>query len=161
MQMKRKLLLVCLGLPLAVGALSSYLTRRDMDAWAQAAVRPAFYPPDWVFPVVWTVLFALMGIASYRVLRARRKQGVAVYRIRIALAYYLLGLAINFAWPFVFFRWQAYAVALAVLGALFYVTLRTYHTFSAVDRSAGYLLAPYPVWLLYAGYLNLAVALLN
>ena len=160
MQTKTKHAALCLALPLAVGALSSFLTKHDMEPFAQA-VRPAFYPPDWVFPAVWTVLFILMGIASYRVLRAYRIRTIAVYRLRIALAYYLLGLAVNFAWPFVFFRWQAYTVALAVLGALFYIVLRTYHSFSAIDKSAGILLLPYLAWLLYAGYLNLAVALLN
>ncbi len=160
METKTKQLALCLALPLAVGALSSYLTKNDMIAF-RTVEKPALYPPETVFPIVWTVLFVLMGIASYRIIRAHKKNDTAIYRIRIAIAYYALQLAINFLWPFVFFRYQAYWIAFAVLIALVYVVLRTYYAFSAIDRSAGYYLLPYLVWLAFAGYLNLAIAMMH
>ena len=107
METKTKLLAVCIALPLATGALSSFLTRDDMIAF-RAAQKPALYPPDLIFPIVWTVLFFLMGIASYRIIRAHKKNDTAIYRVRIAIAYYVLQLAVNFVWPLVFFSYQAY-----------------------------------------------------
>lgn len=158
MQTKMKQFFLALSLPLAVGALSAFLTRRDMDTF-ELSVKPLFYPPDWLFPVVWTILFALMGIASYRILRAHKEKSIAIYRTRIAIAYYVLGLAVNFLWPFVFFHYRAYYIAFAVLCALFYIAFRTYYAFSSIDRPAGLLLMPYLVWLVFAGYLNLTVAM--
>jgi tryptophan-rich sensory protein len=100
-------------------------------------------------------------LASYRVIRAHKKNDTAIYRVRIAIAYYVLQLAVNFLWPFVFFHYQAYWLAFALLIVLIYVVLRTYHAFSAIDRFAGYYLLPYLVWLAFAGYLNVGVAMLN
>ena len=160
METKTKLLAVCIALPLATGALSSFLTRDDMIAF-RAAQKPALYPPDLIFPIVWTVLFFLMGIASYRIIRAHKKNDTAIYRVRIAIAYYVLQLAVNFIWPLVFFSYHAYWLAFAVLIMLVYIVLRTYHAFSAIDRFAGYYLLPYLVWLAFAGYLNVTVAMLN
>ena len=94
METKTKQLAICIALPLAVGALSSFLTKDDMIAF-RAAEKPALYPPEFIFPVVWTVLFLLMGIASYRIIRAHKKNDTAVYRVRIAIAYYILQLAVK------------------------------------------------------------------
>lgn len=160
MKTKTKQLAICTLLPLATGALSSFLTKDDMIAF-RAAIKPALYPPEFVFPIVWTVLFLLMGIASYRIIRAHKKNDTAIYRVRIAIAYYVLQLAVNFLWPLVFFQYQAYWLAFAVLVVLIYIVLRTYYAFSAIDRFAGYYLLPYLVWLVFAGYLNVAVAILN
>ena len=160
METKTKQFIICIALPLATGALSSFLTKDDMAALRDAE-KPALYPPEFIFPVVWTVLFLLMGIASYRIIRAHKKNDTAVYRVRIAIAYYILQLAVNFFWPFAFFHYQAYWLAFAVLVVLVYVVLRTYHTFSAIDRFAGYYLLPYLVWLAFAGYLNMAIAMMN
>ena len=160
MKTKTKQLAICTLLPLATGALSSFLTKDDMIAF-RAAIKPALYPPEFVFPIVWTVLFLLMGIASYRIIRAHKKNDTAIYRVRIAIAYYVLQPAVNFLWPLVFFQYQAYWLAFAVLVVLIYIVLRTYYAFSAIDRFAGYYLLPYLVWLVFAGYLNVAVAILN
>ena len=160
MKTKTKQLAICTLLPLATGALSSFLTKDNMIAF-RAAIKPALYPPEFVFPIVWTVLFLLMGIASYRIIRAHKKNDTAIYRVRIAIAYYVLQLAVNFLWPLVFFQYQAYWLAFAVLVVLIYIVLRTYYAFSAIDRFAGYYLLPYLVWLVFAGYLNVAVAILN
>ena len=160
MKTKTRQFIICITLPLAVGALSSFLTKDDMIAF-RAAEKPALYPPEFIFPVVWTILFLLMGIASYRIIRAHKKNDTAIYRVRIAIAYYVLQLAVNFLWPFVFFQYQAYWLAFAVLLTLVYVFLRTYYAFSGIDRFAGYYLIPYLVWLAFAGYLNVAVAMLN
>ena len=160
METKTKQFIICIALPLATGALSSFLTKDDMAALRDAE-KPALYPPEFIFPIVWTVLFFLMGIASYRVIRAHKKNDTAIYRVRIAIAYFVLQLAVNFLWPFVFFHYQAYWLAFALLIVLIYVVLRTYHAFSAIDRFAGYYLLPYLVWLAFAGYLNVGVAMLN
>lgn len=160
METKTKQLIICIALPLATGALSSFLTRDDMIAF-RAVEKPPLYPPEFIFPIVWTVLFLLMGIASYRIIRAHKKNDTAIYRVRIAIAYYVLQLAVNFLWPLVFFEYQAYWLAFAVLIVLVYVVLRTHHAFSAIDRFAGYYLLPYLVWLAFAGYLNLMISMQN
>lgn len=151
-----KKLIICLLIPLAVGGLSALLT---MDAMASFSSldQPPLSPPAWLFPVVWTILYLLMGLASYLVAvsGARRSQTNA------ALTVYALQLAVNFLWSPIFFNWQAFLLAflwLILLWILIFVTLRR---FAAISPIAGWLLVPYLIWVTFAGYLNLGIYLLN
>ncbi len=152
MKKDRKGLLISLGIPLAVGGLAA-LVSGGMGSY-KTLNQPPLSPPGWVFPVVWTVLYLLMGYAAYRVRRADPKE-------RRALVFYGLQLLVNFLWPIVFFRWQTYLAAflvLVILWVLIAITLRLFHR---TEERAGDLLIPYLLWVTFAGYLNFGVFLRN
>ena len=140
----------------AVGGLSSFLTREGMKIYADSAVKPLLTPPALAFPVAWTVLYALMGISAARVYKALpspdRTKGLRMF---------MLQLAVNFMWCFVFFTFREYLGALAVLAVLLVLVLMMAVYFWRVDKLSGYLQFPYVMWLIFAGYLNLGVWHLN
>lgn len=144
-----KSLLICLAVPLAVGGLSALITSSGMEAFA-ALRQPPLSPPGWVFPVVWTILYVLMGLASYR-----------FSKDAVSIRLYAGQLLLNFIWPILFFTAAARLPALAELLLLWALTLWLLLRCYARDRKAFWLLAPYQLWLTFAAYLNLGVLLLN
>ena len=151
-----KKLLLCLALPLAVGGLAALLTMDGMKTYAQVE-QPPLSPPGWLFPVVWTVLYLAMGLASYLVLTSGGDPGA----IRRALILYGAQLLVKFLWPLFFFGAKLYLAAFFILAALWLLIWLTLHAFSAIREHAGDLLLPYLIWVTFAGYLNLGVAFLN
>ena len=151
-----KKLLVALAVPLAVGGLSALLSRVATERF-DSLEKPPLAPPSWVFPVVWTVLFVLMGIASYLVAveKAEEKQKKA------ALTVYGIQLAFNFAWTLIFFNAGAYLFAFVWLIILWLLIITTVYLFSKIRFAAGLLLFPYALWVAFAGYLNFSIYLLN
>lgn len=142
-------------IPLAVGALAGFITMGGMDSY-NTLNKPALSPPGWVFPVVWTILYTLMGISSYIVYNAQKSMSRAQ-----GLKTYALQLAVNFIWPIIFFNAQNYFLAFIVLIVLWLLVLRMILLFKNVSPLAAYLQLPYLAWLTFAAYLNLAVLLLN
>ena len=155
MKINWKKLLLCLALPLAVGGLAALLSG-GMDLYKELD-RPPLSPPGWVFPVVWSALYLLMGYASYRVLES----GAEPAKIRKAWIFYGLQLAANFLWPLLFFGGQMYLAALILLTLLWVLILLTIRAFSEAEEAAGDLLIPYILWVTFAWYLNLGIFLLN
>ncbi len=156
MKIKPKKLAVCLLIPLAVGGLAAALTMSGMRDFASLN-KPALTPPAWVFPVVWTALYLLMGLASYLVSESRRpREDMAA-----ALTVYACQLALNFFWPILFFHFKLYLFAFFWLVALWLAVLGTFAIFRKIDKRAGNLILPYLLWVTFAGYLNLGVYLLN
>lgn len=146
--------LLFLALPLAVGALSAFLTRGQLSLYRQWT-HPPLTPPGWVFPIVWGILYILMGISSYLIavsLSPQRKN---------ALSLYLLQLFLNFLWPIVFFRFQAPLFALLILLLLWYTVFQMIQAFYLIFPLAGILQIPYLLWLTFAAYLNLGIFFLN
>lgn len=154
MKIKWKELIIALVIPLAVGALSAFLTRNSMMIYNQI-VTPPLAPPSWLFPVVWTILFALMGISSYLVYVSNAENKTK------ALTIYAIQLILNFIWPLLFFNMQAYTFAFVWLIALWVAVLAMIIEFYMAKPLASYLQIPYLVWLTFAAYLNLAIAILN
>ena len=155
MKLQWKKLLICLAIPLAVGGLSALLSG-GMGGYRELN-QPPLSPPGWVFPVVWSALYLLMGYAGYRVLTA----GADKQQTKRALIAYGIQLVLNFLWSPVFFglEWRLTAFwILLLLWAAIYVTIRK---FSRIDERAGDLLLPYLLWVTFAGYLNLGVYFLN
>ena len=155
-KIKWKQLLICVAVPLAVGALAGFLSRKGMESY-QGMYKPLLAPPGWVFPVAWTILYVLMGVASYLVYSS----AASPERIRRAMAAYALQLAANFIWPLIFFVLHAYLAAFIWLILLFALALVCALRFGYIDARAGKLMAPYLFWLFFAAYLNLGVYLLN
>lgn len=156
--MKRnwKTLVVCILIPLLVGGLSGWLTRGSMAAF-EAMVKPPLAPPGWLFPVVWTILFVLMGVASYLVLTS----GGSEEKIASALSVYALQLAVNFFWSILFFTLSLCMTAFLWLILLWVLVLITTVRFYRLSQTAGYLMIPYVLWVTFAAYLNLAICTLN
>ena len=156
MKQRRRKLIICVAIPLAVGGLSAWLTRGSMDAFAGLR-QPPLSPPGWLFPVVWTILFVLMGVASYLVFTSAKPQRV----INDALWLYGLQLAVNFFWSIFFFRMSLYLFSFIWLILLWLLILATAVRFYRISQTAGYLLLPYLLWVTYAGDLNFGIYLLN
>ncbi len=121
----------------------------------EGLVQPPLAPPDWLFPIVWTILYALMAYAAYLVfISGDIDRGPA-------LRLYLLQVVVNILWPLFFFRleWRLFAFLWLLL--LLALVILTAIRFRPISRTAFRLLLPYIVWLLFAGYLNLSIYLLN
>lgn len=148
-----KKLITCIAIPLAVGGLSALLTRDSMDAFATIN-KPVLSPPGWLFPVVWTILYILMGIASYLVLTSEKSNSAA-------LAVYSIQLLVNFCWSILFFNLERYLLAFLWLVLLWLLIVKMTRLFYRISKPAGYLMIPYLLWVTFAGYLNFAIYLLN
>ncbi len=140
----------------AVGALAGLLTRESTQIYAATIQKPPLSPPGIVFPIVWTVLYALMGVGAARVELAPHSAA----RSR-SLLLFLAQLAFNFFWSILFFNLQAFGAALVWLLALWALVLWMLLSFNRVDRLAARLQIPYLVWVSFALYLNAGVWRLN
>lgn len=156
MKIRWKPLIICLVIPLAVGGLSALLTRDGMEAF-QKLNQPPLSPPGWLFPVVWTILFLLMGIASYLVFTSKESRDA----VNTALLVYGIQLVVNFFWSIFFFNLGAYLFSFFWLILLWVLILAVLLLFRRISRAAGYLMLPYLLWVSFAGYLNLAIYLIN
>lgn len=156
MKQNTKQLLIALAIPLAVGGLATLFSGGGMGEY-RALNQPPLSPPGWVFPIVWTILYLLMGYSSYRVYTAGKPPAFT----RRALKLYAAQLFVNFLWPIVFFAFGWYLAAFFVLLVLWILILLTLRAFTAIDETAGDLLIPYLLWVTFAGYLNLGVYFLN
>lgn len=150
-----KKLIICIAIPLAVGGLSAFLTRNSMETFDSLS-KPPLSPPGWLFPIVWSILFVLMGIASYLVLVSDKPA-----RSKTALTVYGIQLAFNFFWSIIFFNLEMYLFAFFWLIALWILIIITTVLFWRIDEKAGYLMLPYLVWVTFAAYLNFGIYILN
>lgn len=157
-----KALLISIAVSLGTGVASSLLTGGAMREYGNL-YQPPLAPPGWLFPVVWTILYILMGIAAYLVWEAGFPDGGATggerSDIRTALTLYLIQLLLNALWPVLFFNRQAYFLAFAELLLLWLAIYLTIKQFKEISRAAALLMLPYLAWVTFAAYLNLAIAL--
>lgn len=151
---KVKPLAISLAISLGTGGLSALLTKDAMKRYALVD-QPPLSPPGWVFPVVWTVLFILMGVAAYLVWIENGPE-----RDRL-LTLYAAQLVFNFFWTLIFFNGEKYALAFVWLLILWGLILATLLTFRKKNKTAGNLLIPYLAWVTFAAYLNAGVWYLN
>jgi tryptophan-rich sensory protein len=156
MNIKKDEFAIAVLLPLAVGTVAGYLTRGAQMMFS-IVDKPPLSPPGWLFPVVWTILYVLMGIASYIIYQ----QGKDREDVKEALAFYLVQLAFNFFWTIIFFNLEWYLFAFFWLIVLWGLILITILKFNKISRAAAYLMIPYLVWVTFAGYLNLGIYMLN
>ena len=152
---KVKSLLINLAIPLTVGGLSGFIIREGIKFYNQNVNKPSFSPPSILFPIVWTILYTLMGISSYIVFESQselREKSLVVYGIQ---------LLINFIWPIIFFNAKMYLFATIWLVLLCLVVLEMISLYFKVKPIAAYLQIPYMLWLIFATILNFNVFLLN
>lgn len=146
------LLALCFGIAAIAGAITS----RSVEDWYPTLAKPTFTPPDWVFGPVWSVLYASMAIAAWRVWRRAGFQGAAIPFLLFGLQ-----LALNLEWSVLFFGQRAIGWALADMIVLLLLIVATMIAFWRIDRLAGLLLLPYALWVGYAMLLNAAIWWLN
>lgn len=153
---KWKVYAIWIGIAEAVGALSGLLSHTGMRIFSETVTQPPLAPPMWLFPVVWGILYALMGIGAARIWSSEespeRKRGLNLF---------VAQLIVNFFWSLIFFNLQAYGFALVWLILLWVLVAWMIFTFLKVDPLAAWLQIPYLVWLTFAAYLTAAVWLLN
>ena len=133
----------------ALGAAPAVVSGSD-TGWID---RPWFFPPEVLFPIVWTLLFTLMGIALFLVWRAGR----STRNGRVAIAAFAIQFALNIAWTPVFFGLQRPDLGLLVIGGLWVAIVATIAAFDRVSRPAAVLLIPYLGWVSFAFVLNYAI----
>ena len=149
---KYKSLILSIALPLGIGIVAGLLTMGAMEDFS-ALNQPPLSPPGWLFPVVWTILYILMGVSAWRIKQKDRQAR--------PLATYRLSLVFNFFWPIFFFVCQMWLLALVWLVILWILVLIYTAGYFHIDRTAGWLQIPYAVWCAFAIYLNFGVLLLN
>ena len=142
-----------IGLTEAVGAVSALLSRDGMKLYETAVVQPPLAPPMWLFPVVWTILYALMGISAARI-SVRPISAVTACGQKL----FFTQLIFNFFWSIIYFNLGAYWAAFWWLLILWILVLAMVLCYSEEDRTAAWLQLPYLLWLTFAGYLNFWVA---
>jgi benzodiazapine receptor len=136
---------------LAVGYLSSIVTRSSVATWYPTLVKPSFNPPNWAFPAAWTTLFVFMGIAAGLVWdKIEIKKG----EVQNALLFFFIQLALNALWSFLFFGLKNPMLALIEIILLWLMIYETYMKFNKIDKIAGYLFVPYLLWVSFAIILN-------
>lgn len=155
---KVKPYLISILIALAVGGLSAWITSADMEFYQNRITHPPLAPPPILFPIVWSVLYILMGIGSAIVWNNR---STAPRLAADALTVYGISLAVNFAWSILFFKLHVFLFAFIWLILLWLLILAVILLFRKVRPVAGYLQIPYLLWVTFAGYLNCAIWLLN
>ena len=144
------------ALPLVVGLVASLLTRQSMQVFS-ALNKPPLSPPAILFPIVWTVLYTLMGMSFYLIITS----GGSEEEIQKATRIYYLQLAVNFLWPTFFFNLQWYLFSFIWLMFLWVLVLIMLKRFSVISKVSMWINVPYIIWLTFAAYLNLGIFLLN
>lgn len=140
----------------ALGGLAGWLTREGTKLYTESIVQPPLSPPAIVFPIVWAVLYALMGVSAARI-RMAPPSGDR----RLGLGLFAAQLAFNFFWSIIFFDLQWFGFALVWLVVLWALIAAMVLVFYRIETLAARLQLPYLVWVAFAGYLNAGVWLLN
>lgn len=156
MKEKIKPYIISVIIAVGIGALSAFLTRGSMNIYNQI-ITPPLSPPAILFPIVWTVLYILMGISAAMIFNSNAPQ----IEKRNALYTYAASLFVNFFWSIIFFNMRAFLLAFTWLFLLFYLIVKTIIKYYRIKRLAAYLQIPYALWVAFAGYLNFNIWILN
>lgn len=150
-------MLLLIALCEGVGILSGLLSGNQRDFY-NSLIKPPMSPPGWVFPLVWVVLYAMMGIAFYFVITSARG---SYSDHKSAVTYFILQLIVNFSWSIIFFRFEALLIAAVTIILLDLLVLITMMMFRLINKLSFWLMIPYLIWILFATYLNIGIVILN
>lgn len=142
-------LIIAILIPLFVGVFSSLLTSADMDVYSTMS-RPPLAPPSWLFPIVWTILYVVMGIASYLIYTSN----VDDESKRTALRFYGAQLIMNFFWSIFFFTYSQYFLAWIWLMIMWVLIIICVFRFLQIHMKAGLMMGALLLWTTFAAYLN-------
>lgn len=149
----KQALIISILIPIAVGALSALLSGNMQEY--QALIKPPLSPPSFVFPIVWTILFILMGISAYIIYVSSdplKKKALLIYSLQLIF---------NFFWSIIFFGFSQYLFAFVWLLVLILLIILMIIVFYKISPLASYLQIPYLLWCIFALYLNFAIYALN
>ncbi len=146
-----------LVLTYSAALIGSLFTAGAIATWYAALTKPELSPPNWVFGPVWTLLYALMAIAAWRIYEKRKNSRQANRLLWVYVAH----LAVNAFWSIAFFGLHNPLLAFIVIVLLWLMIAYLVRGFYGIDRAAGLLLLPYLAWVSFASYLNLSIVLLN
>lgn len=149
--------LICLAIPLLIGFIGSQFTMESVKTWYLTINRPSFNPPNWVFAPVWTTLYVLMGIASFRVWQRRK----TAEWFHWAVIIYFVQLIFNLMWSFIFFELHQIGFALVEIILLLLLIVINAFIFYRFDKLAAWLFLPYFLWVSFATYLTYSIFILN
>lgn len=149
-------LVILIAIPLLAGGFSALLTAGDMNVYETMA-RPKLAPPGWLFPVVWTILYVLMGFASYHIFTS----DAAPEKKRTALLFYMLQLIMNMFWSTLFFTYRRYMISLIWLLIMWALILICVIRFFKIRKAAGLMMGVLFLWTTFAAYLNLMYYILS
>jgi tryptophan-rich sensory protein len=147
---------ISLAIAFAIAGIGGAATGPSIETWYAGIPKPWFTPPNWVFGPVWTILFVMMAVAAWRVWEARGWQGA-----RVALALYGIKLVLNALWSVLFFGLHRPDWALVEVLVFAGAIAATLVAFWRIDRFAGWLMAPYLAWAVFAAVLNARIVQIN
>lgn len=150
-----KALVISILIPVILGGFIGLLTLSSNNY--QAIVKPSFAPPSIVFPIVWTILYILMGISSYLIYKSK----VSKEEKENSLKIYIVQLIVNLVWPIIFFIVKNYFISFIWILLLIYLVLQMIFMFYKVNKIAAVLQIPYLIWIIFAGMLNMWIYILN
>jgi tryptophan-rich sensory protein len=148
-------LIISLLISLGSGVISGFLTREETSVFFDTIVKAPLTPPAFVFPIVWTALYALMGYSAWLVWKGKCNEK------RISLFIYSLQLAFVFLWPIIFFVYKQFEISFFWIILLWLMIITMVILFYSCERKAGLLQIPYLIWVTFASYLTFAICVLN
>lgn len=148
---------ISLLITLSIGTVAGFVTTPQIAGWYANLNKPSFNPPNWAFGPAWTLLYIMMAIAAYLVWKKRSKSAIYIN----ACVIYFIQLSLNFLWSIVFFGLHQIFGALIIIGLLFISIMINIVVFKKISKAAAWLLAPYLLWVAFAGLLNLNIYILN
>lgn len=157
-QNNKKLLIICIAIPVMVGLFGAALVNFDFGIY-KTINKPAFAPPAIIFPIVWTVLYTLMGVSSYLV--NKKKTQANETDVIAANIIYALSLLLNIIWVVLFFGFLKFAAAFATLVMLIITIFATIFSYAKISKAAAIIQIPYLLWCIFAAFLNLSVYAMN
>lgn len=152
MKKEIKNIIIAIIIPLGLGFIFSLFT--NSGTVYKQMIKPPLSPPGYLFPIVWTILYILMGISSYLIYK---KVGLDNKAIKI----YLIQLFVNLFWTIIFFNFRLYLLAFLWIILLIVLVATMIKEFYKIDKKAAYLQIPYLIWIIFASYLNFFIFILN
>ena len=153
---KLKPYIISIAISLGIGTLSAFFTRGNMEIYSSIN-NPPLSPPSILFPIVWSILYILMGISAAIIY----KSAADPMKKKKALTSYAISLGFNFIWSIIFFNLRLYLVAFVILLFLLLYIVKTIISYYEINKLASLLQIPYLLWVTFAGYLNLGIFILN
>ena len=152
MKTEKGTLIKSIAIPLLVGVVAGLLSRNGMEVF-EMVNKPPLSPPVFLFPIVWTILYILMGISAYLIIKSDANPEEKTKALKI----YIYQLIVNFLWPIFFFNLKWYFFSFLWILLLWVLIIVMIREFSRISKTAGYLLIPYLLWVTFATYLTFAI----
>ena len=147
-------LAISIAIPFLLGALTGFITKKSMDSYS-SLIHPPLSLPSILFPIIWTILYIAMGISSWIIYQSNHPHS------QQALKIYGIQLVINILWPILFFTFHLSFISFLWIVLLIFLVILMIIMFYQISHLAAYLQIPYLLWLIFAGYLNLCIFILN